>query len=55
MCLLKQFLNIIKNKIMKSDLFVETIFIIDITLFVVFCIMFITILSLVVKDKLNLN
>ena len=40
---------------MKLDLFVETLFIVDITLFVIFCFLFVTIITLVVKHKLNLK
>lgn len=40
---------------MKLDLFAETLFIVDITLFVIFCFLFVTIITLVVKHKLNLK
>ena len=40
---------------MKLDLFAEILFIVDITLFVIFCFLFVTIITLVVKHKLNLK
>ena len=40
---------------MKLDLFAETLFIVDITLFVIFCFLFVTIITLIVKHKLNLK